>query len=316
MTDVVKMVFLDRKGLPQAITAPNFAFPYELVEYPNTRAEQVIERAKDAEIIITSKVPLMADTLAKLPKLKLIAITATGTNNVDLAAAEKLGIAVKNVTGYSNVTVPEHVIGLIFALKHSLMNWYADQLSGKWGKSDVFCYFDHPIKDVCGSTLAIVGKGNLGSEVGRLASALGMKVIYAERPNAEHIREGYVPFVEALRQADVLSLHCPLTPETTHLINAETLSLMKPSALLINTGRGPLVEDHALVQALEQGKLAGAALDVLTVEPPRPDNEIVLAAQKLSNLILTPHIAWASESAVETLVSRVWQNIADFVAEQ
>ncbi|MFZ7186592.1 2-hydroxyacid dehydrogenase [Avibacterium avium] len=310
----MKIVFLDSTAIPKHIPIPRPNFEHQWVEYEHTSPEQTIERAKDADIVITSKVVFDRETMKQLPNLKLIAITATGTNNVDLEAAKELGIAVKNVTGYSSVTVPEHVLGVIFALKHSLMNWYKDQLSAKWADSKQFCYFDYPITDVKGSTLGVVGKGNLGKEIGRLAEALGMKVIYAERKGATTVREGYLPFEQVLQEADIVTLHCPLTPETTNLINAETLKLMKPTAYLINTGRGPLVDEKALAEALENGTIAAAALDVLVKEPPEKDNPLIQAATRLPNLIITPHVAWASDGAVEILVKKVTQNMEEFVA--
>lgn len=310
----MNIVFLDSTAIPKHIPIPRPSFSHQWTEYEHTSAEQTVERAKDADIIITSKVILNREVLQQLPKLKLVAITATGTNNVDLVAAKELGIAVKNVTGYSSVTVPEHVLGLIFALKHSLMNWYKDQLSAKWADSKQFCYFDYPITDVRGSTLGVIGKGCLGTEIGRLATALGMQVIYAERKGATEIREGYLPFETVLQQADIVTLHCPLTEQTQNLMNAETLKLMKPTAYLINTGRGPLVDEQALVEALEKGVIAAAAVDVLVKEPPEKSNPLIQAATRLPNLIVTPHIAWASDSAVTTLVNKVTQNMEEFVA--
>ncbi|MEE3608519.1 2-hydroxyacid dehydrogenase [Avibacterium paragallinarum] len=310
----MKIVFLDSTAIPKHIPIPHPNFEHQWVEYEYTLPEQTVERAKDADIVITSKVVFNREIMQQLPKLKLIALTATGTNNVDLIAAKELGIEVKNVTGYSSVTVPEHVLGLIFALKHSLMNWYKDQLSAKWAESKQFCYFDYPITDIRGSTLGVVGKGNLGAEIGRLAEALGMNVLYAERKGASTIRDGYLPFEQVLQEADIITLHCPLTPETTNLINAQTLKLMKPTAYLINTGRGPLIDEQALLEALESGMIAAAALDVLVKEPPEKDNPLIQAATRLPNLIITPHVAWASDGAVEILVKKVTQNIEDFVA--
>ena len=313
---MLNIVFLDRTGLPASHEIPRPSFPHNWLEYDRTSPEQTYERAKDANIIITSKVVFDREMLAKLPKLKLIAITATGTNNIDLAAAKERGIAVKNVTGYSSVTVPEHVLGMIFALKHSLIGYHRDQItSDRWATCGQFCYTDYPITDVRGATLGIFGKGNLGSEVGRLAGLLGMKVLYAERQGATSVREGYTAFETVLKQADILTLHCPLTPETQNLINADTLSLIKPTAYLINTGRGPLVDEAALLNALENGTIAGAALDVLVKEPPAQDNPLIQAAKRLPNLLITPHIAWASDSAVTTLVQKVAQNIEEFVVE-
>lgn len=311
----MKIVFLDSTAIPKHISIPRPSFEHTWTEYDHTSSAETIERAKDADIVITSKVIFDRETLKQLPKLKLIAITATGTNNVDLAAAEEMGIAVRNVTGYSSTTVPEHVIGLIFSLKHSLAGWLRDQREAKWAESKQFCYFDYPITDVRGSTLGVFGKGCLGTEVGRLANAVGMKVLYAEHKDATVCREGYTPFDEVLKQADIVTLHCPLTETTKDLINAETLSKMKKGAFLINTGRGPLIDELALVDALKTGHLGGAALDVMVKEPPEKDNPLILAAKMMPNLIITPHIAWASDSAVTTLVGKVMQNIEEFVLQ-
>ena len=311
----MNIVFLDSTVIPKHIPIPRPSFAHTWTEYEHTSAEQTIERAKGADIVITSKVIFDRETLQQLPKLKLIAITATGTNNVDLVAAQELGVAVRNVSGYSSTTVPEHVLGLIFSLKHSLAGWLRDKTSAKWSESKQFCYFDYPITDVRGSTLGVFGKGCLGTEVGRLAEAVGMKVLYAEHKDAVVCREGYTPFHDVLKQADIITLHCPLTETTKHLINADTLSQMKKGAFLINTGRGPLVDELALFDALKSGHLAGAALDVLVKEPPEKDNPLILAAKTMPNLIITPHIAWASDSAVTTLVGKVTQNIEEFVQQ-
>ena len=310
----MNIVFLDSTGIPASHRIPSFSFPHQLTEYAHTAAEQVLERAKDADIIITSKVILNHEILSQLPKLKLIAVTATGTNNIDLVAAKALGITVKNVTGYSSVTVPEHVIGMIYALKHRLIDYHRDQLlTERWATCGQFCYVDYPISDVQGSTLGIVGRGCIGNEVARLAQAVGMRVLFAEHQHATTIREGYTAFDEVLKQADVISLHCPLMPQTEQLINAKTLALMKPNACLINTGRGGLINEADLLQALQSGKLAGAALDVLVKEPPASDDALWLASKTQPNLLITPHVAWASDSALTTLVNKVAQNIEEFV---
>ena len=310
----MNIVFLDSTCIPASHRIPSFSFPHQLTEYAHTAAEQILERAKDADIIITSKVILNHEILSQLPKLKLIAVTATGTNNIDLVAAKALGITVKNVTGYSSVTVPEHVIGMIYALKHRLIDYHRDQLlTERWATCGQFCYVDYPISDVQGSTLGIIGRGCIGNEVARLAQAVGMRVLFAEHQHATTIREGYTAFDEVLKQADVISLHCPLTPQTEQLINAKTLALMKPNACLINTGRGGLINEADLLQALQSGKLAGAALDVLVKEPPASDDALWLAAKTQPNLLITPHVAWASDSALTTLVNKVAQNIEEFV---
>ena len=311
----MNIVFLDRASIPASHDIPRPSFPHSWTEYDRTLPEETFERSKDADIVVTNKVVFDRELLSRLPKLKFIAITATGTNNIDLDAAKDLGIAVKNVPGYSSVAVPEHVLGMIFSLKHSLIGYHRDQVtSDRWATCGQFCYTDYPITDVRGATLGVFGKGCLGTEVGRLAQLLGMNVLYAEHKGAGHIREGYTAFETVLKQADIVTLHCPLTDTTKNLINADTLALMKPTAYLINTGRGPLVDEAALLEALENGKIAGAALDVLVKEPPEKDNPLIQAAKRLPNLLITPHIAWASDSAVTTLVNKVAQNIEDFVA--
>ena len=312
----MNIVFLDRTSIPASHDIPRPSFPHTWTEYDRTLPEETFERTKDADIVVTNKVVFDRELLSRLPKLKFIAITATGTNNIDLDAAKDLGIAVKNVPGYSSVSVPEHVLGMIFSLKHSLIGYHRDQVtSDRWATCGQFCYTDYPITDVRGATLGVFGKGCLGTEVGRLAQLLGMNVLYAEHKGASHIREGYTEFEIVLKQADIVTLHCPLTDTTKNLINAETLALMKQTAYLINTGRGPLVDEAALLEALENGKIAGAALDVLVKEPPEKDNPLIQAAKRLPNLLITPHIAWASDSAVTTLVNKVAQNIEDFVAQ-
>lgn len=307
---MLKIVHLDSETLPQTMPRPEIE--HEWISYSATTPDQTLERLQDADVAVTNKVVINAELMAKLPKLKLIAVTATGLNNVDLDAAKAHNITVKNVAGYSSVCVPEHVLGMIFALKHSLMGWYRDQLTDRWVNHNQFCYFDYPLTDVRGSTLAIFGKGNLGSEVARLAEAVGMKVIFAEHRGVTECREGYTPFEQALAQADFISLHCPLTPNTQNLINAETLALMKKGAYLINTGRGPLVDEQALVDALSSGHLAGAAIDVMIQEPPQKGNVLMEAAKVMPNLLITPHIAWAADSAVTILVNKVKQNIEAF----
>ena len=308
----MKIVLLDRVTIPSHIAIPKPNFPHEWVEYERTSPEQTVERMQGAQIAITNKVIFNREVMQKLPELKLIELLPTGMNNIDLVAAKELGITVKNVTGYSVVTVPEHVIGFIFNFKRSLTGWYNDQLSGKWSDSKQFCYFDYPITDVRGSTLGIIGKGCIGSEVGRLASALGMNVLYAEHRHATTCREGYTPFEEVLKQSDIVTLHCPLTENTQNLINKETLSLFKRGALLINTGRGPLVNELDLLEALQSGRLGGAALDVLVKEPPPKDHPLIIGAQTMPNLIITPHVAWASDSAITTMVNKVRSNIEEF----
>ncbi|MBE2895429.1 2-hydroxyacid dehydrogenase [Pasteurellaceae bacterium HPA106] len=313
---MLTIVHLDADTFPKGVVVPKPRLEHNWITYPFTDPEDRLERLKAADVAVTNKVVIDRELMAKLPRLKLIAITATGMNNVDLEAAKECGICVKNVAGYSSTCVPEHVLGMIFALKHSLMGWYRDQLSDRWVENKQFCYFDYPITDIRGSTLGIIGKGNLGTEVARLASAVGMNVIFAERAEASTCREGYLPFDDVLAKSDFISLHCPLTEETQNIINAAAINKMKKGAFLINTGRGPLVDENALVAALKCGQLGGAALDVMVKEPPEKGNVIMQAAKELPNLLITPHIAWASDSAIDTLLHKVRDNIETWIKEQ
>ncbi len=286
------------------------AFPHEWVEYDSTPAGQVVERLRGADIAIVNKVPLTAAAVDALPELKMIAVSATGTNNIDLDACRKRGIVVSNVRGYAGHTVPEHVIALLLALSRQLFAWRDSLLAGRWQASAQFCLFDHPIRDLHGSTLGIVGGGSLGSGVARLAEAFGMQVLRAERRGATVVRPGYLPFAEVLAEADAISLHCPLNADTAGLIGEAELRAMKPSALLINTARGGIVDEAALLRALREGWIAGAGFDVLAEEPPalgHPLLDPALLAQP--NFILTPHVAWSSRPAMQVLADRLIDNI-------
>ncbi|MBJ7220461.1 MULTISPECIES: 2-hydroxyacid dehydrogenase [unclassified Brenneria] len=318
---MLKITFLDKGALPETIFLKKNSFRrpqcrHQWVEYSYTSPEQVIARAKNSDIIITNKTLLTRETLSALPDLKLIAVTATGTNNIDTVAAAELGIAVKNVPDYSTQAVSEHTIAMIFALKHSLMGWYRDQLSDRWASQTQFSYFDHPVKDIAGSTLGIFGAGAIGREVARLATALGMKVIFSERNGRAPCRPGYLPFEQVLQSADIISLHCPLSEETRCLINSQTLALCKPTAFIINTARGGLIDEAALISVLNRRGIAGAALDGLTQEPPAKDNPLMLAAKILPNLLITPHISWTSASSLQALMEKTIENIDEFVQQQ
>jgi glycerate dehydrogenase len=299
------IVFLDRESLVAHVRAPSFEHVYK--EYDATAPDEIVERLKDATVCITNKVPLRADTLARLPKLKLIAVAATGTDVIDKAAAKDHGITVVNIRNYAFNTVPEHVIALMFALRRSLVPYARDVQNGVWNSSRQFCFFDHPIHDIAGSTMGIVGYGVLGKSIGKRAEALGMNVIgYDTFP-----QEGLVDFETILRESDVITLHAPLTPQTRNMIGAAELAKMKKTAILINTARGGLVDEAALAQALKAGEIAGAGFDVLTEEPPRNGN--VLLDASIPNLIVTPHVAWASREAMQILSDQLIDNIEAFV---
>ena len=310
---MLRIVNLESEALIAAVRRPSFAHAW--VDYAATRPEEVGARLAGADIAITNKAPITRATVDALPKLKMIAISATGSNIVDLAACRARGIVVSNIRGYAVHTVPEHVFALALALSRNLMAWRASVQAGAWQKSAQFCLFDHPIRDLYGATFGLVGSGSLGEGVARLAAAFGMHVLRAERKGAATLRPGYTPFAEVLRQADVLSIHCPLTAETTGLIGAAELQAMKRSALLINTARGGIVDEAALAQALQEGWIAGAGFDVLTAEPPT-DAQPLLDPALLArpNFLLTPHVAWASRPAMQALADQLIDNLEAFVA--
>jgi len=300
------IVFLDRATIGVSVRAPKFPHTYE--EYQATLPDQVVERLASAEIAIINKVPMRAPSLEKLPDLKLIAVAATGTDCVDKAYCKAHGITVSNIRNYAVNTVPEHTLALIFALRRSLIPYVLDVRRGKWQTIDQFCYFDHPIRDIAGSTLGLVGFGALGKSVARRAEALGMKVIATDVFDFP----GKVDLDTILTQSDIISLHCPLTETTRNMIGAAEFKKMKKDAILINTARGGLVDEKALVEALKSGEIAGAGFDVLTVEPPKNGN--VLLEANLPNLIVTPHVAWASHEAMTGLANQLVDNIEAWVA--
>lgn len=307
------IVFLDRATIPAHITIPRPEVECQWHEYATTTAQQVIERLQTATIAITNKVILDAQILSQCPKLKMIAVAATGTNNVDLEYCRQHNITVSNIQGYATNSVPEHVLAMMFALKRNLVGYHQDIQAGVWQQQQQFCFFSHPITDIAGSTLGIIGKGSLGNAVATLAKALGMTVLFAERKGANECRAGYSPFEVVLQQADVLTLHCPLTEQSHNIIAREEFKLMKSSSILINAGRGGLVDEHALVEALQTQQIAGAGVDVFTQEPADNSNPLIANAH-LPNLILTPHVAWGSDSAIQTLAKQLINNIEQFVA--
>ncbi|CDT52941.1 D-2-hydroxyacid dehydrogenase [Vibrio coralliirubri] len=309
----LKVVFLDRATIPSQIHLKPLSFEHEWVEYDFTAPELVAERVAGADVVITNKVVLNADNLAQAQQLKLIAVSATGVNNVDVDYCKSNNIAVANVQGYATQSVPEHVIAMLFTLKRNLVGYHQDIEAGEWQKDKQFCFFTHPIQDVAGSTLGLIGSGSLGQATAILAKAIGMNVIFAERKGADSCREGYLPFDAVLKQADALSLHCPLTEATRNLISERELVMMKPSAVLINAGRGGLVDEQALVEALKSNEIAGAGMDVFTQEPADNSNPL-LANSHLPNLLLTPHVAWGSDSSIQKLSDILIDNIDGFVA--
>ena len=307
----MQIVFLDRNTFSPEIAFATVRIPDGVwQDYPCTSPDEFLAHAAGADVIVTNKVRLSGALLERLPGLKLIAVAATGVDHIDLAAAARLGIGVCNVADYATHTVPEHVFALMLALRRNLLRYADAARDGRWSAAPAFCLHDWSIDELAGATLGIVGSGTLGAGVARLAQAFGMRVLHAERRAATSVRPGRTAFERVLAEADVLSLHVPLTAETRNLIGAAELERMKPTALLINTARGGVVDEQALLDALRAGRIAGAALDVLAVEPPPADHPLLAA--DLLNLIVTPHVAWASRQAQQQLADEVIENIAAF----
>lgn len=309
-----RIVVLDRDTLSVPVPRPSFA--HEWVEHAHTGREQVAARVAGASIVVSNKVRIDEAALTAAPALRLIAIPATGTNNVELEACRRRGVTVCNVPSYGPQSVAEHVFALVLALRRNLLQYVAEVRAGRWERAPNFCFVDHPIADLAGSRLGVVGSGVIGSAVARIGAGFGMQVLQAERRGAAAVRPGHVAFDEVLERADVLSLHLPLTPQTHHLIGAAELARMKPGAVLINTARGPLVDESALAAALRAGRIGGAGLDVLAEEPPRPGSSPLLADDLRDNprLLVTPHVAWASRAAQTKLVTELIANLEAFVA--
>ena len=312
MSHVPHIVFLDRATIPAFIQLKPFTFECTVEMHDNTPPHLVAKRIENADIVITNKVRIDNDSLSRASLLKLVAISATGTNVVDVKACEIRGCVVSNIRNYAVNSVPEHALALIFALRRSLIPYHASVKEGRWQQSGQFCYFDYPIKDLANSTLGIFGSGALGSSLANLARGLGMKTVFASRKGQAPRDGNYRPFDEVVETSDILSLHLPLTPETRNMISDPEFDRMKPSALLINTARGGLVDEEALVRAIKGKKIGGAAFDVVTTEP-MPDSHPFMALMDYPNFILTPHVAWASEEAIQALADQLINNINAFV---
>lgn len=307
MSTPPRLVVLDGTPLnPGDLTWDGLAACGNLTVHPRTTAGDIVARARDAEVVLTNKVPLSAETLGQLPKLRFISVLATGHNIVDSAAARARGIPVSNVPTYGTSSVAQHVFTLLLELTQRTGHHAESVRQGRWVRSPDWSYWDGPLVELAGLTLGIVGAGRIGQATGRIGEAFGMQVLHASRT------AGRAGLEAVLRASDVVSLHCPLTPETRHLINAETLRWMKPGAYLINTGRGPLIDEAALAAALHAGHLAGAGLDVLSAEPPAADNPLLGAPRCL----ITPHLAWATTAARRRLMEVTVENVRAFLSGQ
>ena len=305
-----RIVFLDRQSLKAEVRRPSFSHVWE--EYDQTEESLVAGRLAGATVAITNKVPIRRASLEQLPELKMIAVAATGYDVIDIDACRERGIAVANIRNYAVHTVPEHTFAMIFALRRNLIAYREDVLRGRWQAQDQFCFFDHPIQDLHGSTLGIFGEGALGQATAAIARALGMRVLFADHPPPKAANVEFTDPETVLAQSDIVSLHCPLTPASRNFIGIEQFKKMKRSAILINTARGGLVDEHALKTALETGLIAGAGFDVLTKEPPKNGNPLL--ELRTPNFILTPHVAWASDGAMQFLADQLIDNIETSIA--
>ena len=282
----------------------------ECTVFDRTAPGEVLGRARGAAIVLTNKVPFDAKRMAKLPDLKYIGVLATGYNTIDTAAARKRNIVVTNVPAYATQSVAQLVFALVLELAHHAGDHSRGVHEGRWTQSKDFCYWDHPLVELDGLVMGIVGFGRIGRAVADLARAFGMKVLAHDAAAPPQTGAEPVDLETLFRRSDIVSLHCPLTPETEGLVNAQRLALMKPTAFLINTSRGPVVNERDLAEALASGRIAGAGLDVLSTEPPKADNPLLEA----KNCILTPHIAWATRAARERLMGTVVENVRAFLA--
>lgn len=300
-----KVVFLDRASLKANVRKPRCAGEY--LEHDKTATDEIVGRLIDATVAIVNKVPMREATLRQLPHLKMIAVAATGYDVVDVPYCKQNGIAVANIRNYAVHTVPEHAFALILALRRNVLAYREDVQNGVWNRSDQFCFFTHDIGDLHGSTLGIIGEGAIGQATAAIGRAFGMKVLFADHAPPKMPDVTFTPLDEVLKQSDVISLHCPLVPATRNLLSTAEFRKMKRNALLINTARGGLVDEAALINALDEGLIAGAGFDVLTIEPPR-DGHPLLDVRR-PNFILTPHVAWASDGAMQFLADQLIDNI-------
>jgi glycerate dehydrogenase len=306
-----RIVFLDRATIGPTVTLTRPGFAHAWAEHDATAAAEVARRLDGATIAITNKVPIGAATLAGLPDLRMIAVAATGYDVVDVAACKEQGIVVANVRGYAVHTVPEHTFALILALRRSLIGYRQEVIAGEWQRAGQFCFFNHPIGDLHGATLGIIGEGTIGQSVARLGQAFGMRTLFAAHKGVSGLGPLYTPWDEVLETSDVITLHAPLMPATRNLIAMPEFRQMKRRPLVINASRGGLVNEEDLVKALDEGLIAGAGFDCLTAEPPGEDHPFWRILER-PNVIVTPHVAWASEQAMQDLWNQVIASIENF----
>lgn len=307
------IVFLERDTIAPAVVIRRPSFAHIWRDYDRTTPEQLVERLKDADIALVNKVKFQRPAIETLPKLKLIAVAATGTDNIDLKACAERGVTVSNIRGYALHTVPEHAFALILALRRSLFGYRRDVVNGEWQKAAQFCFFNHPINDLNGQRLGIIGEGVIGQGVAAIARAFGMHVMFAAHKGVQGLGPLYTPWDEVIETADVITLHSPLTPQTRNMIALPEFKRMKRNAVIVNTARGGLIDENDLATALREGLIAGAGVDVTSPEPP-PRDSVLMKLLDLPNFILTPHTAWASFEAIQSLCDQLIDNVEAFVA--
>ena len=309
----MKIVFLDAKTVGEDIDLSIFKDFGEFIAYPTTEKNQTIERVKDADIVITNKVVINKDVIENAPNLKLICVAATGYNNIDVKTAREKGIAITNVAGYSTESVVQHTFAMLFYLLEHLKYYDEYVKSGEYAKSDIFTHLDKPFWEINGKTWGIIGLGTIGRRVGEIAESFGANVIYSSTSGVKR-KEKYPEYSlnELLKISDIVSIHAPLNERTKNLITYEKIKLMKPSAILLNLGRGGIVNEKDLAKALDERLISGAGLDVLEKEPINPDNPLLKIKNK-DRLFITPHIAWTSIEARKRLIKEIYENIKAFL---
>ncbi len=308
-----RIVVLDRATIASHIRIRRPEFQHEWIDHPASQADEVAQRIGNASIVVVNKVRLNRENLAPARQLKLIALAATGTDNVDLDYCAERGIVVSNIRGYAVHSVPEHTFALILALSRNLIGYRQDVHHDAWSQSGQFCFFNEPLIDLHGKTLGVYGRGSIGQAVARLGRAFGMHTMFAGHKGRGDMGAPYTPFEQVVETADIHTLHCPLLPATRNMIDQVQLRRMKATALVINAARGGLVVEEDLAKALREGWIAGAALDVLSREPP-PSGHPMVELSKRRNFILTPHTAWAGSRTMQTLADQLIDNLEAFVA--
>jgi len=307
-----RIVYLDRGGLPERfkVAAPSIA--HEWVDYPTTSPELLIERSTGADVLISNKVKIGEEVLLACPTVKHIAVSATGFNIIDINACKRLGVSVSNIPSYAATTVAEHVITSALCLRRELLSYRQSVINNEWQTSPSFCLFGKPLNDLNNSTFGVIGLGELGSATAKKAAALGMRVIYASRSEKSCDFAERVSVEELISNADIISLHCSLTPETKNLISTNEIANMKTHAILINTARGGVVNEASIVDAINHNRIGGISFDVLAEEPPKDDSPLLSIAGR-NNVIITPHSAWASEQAMQSLADILGNNVDAFL---